>query len=85
MAAPRLRTIVLLIVLGMLALPRVVPTETRAGDPAVDPAATKILQRMTDYLGDGVQLQRFHDPVLVEFHRAGRELQVEGEWLGSDA
>jgi len=45
-----------LLALGALALSAIVPTEVRAQAPAVDPAATKILQRMTDYLGS---LQQF--------------------------
>ena len=37
--------------LMVLALAATVATDTRAQAPAVDPAATKILKRMTDYLG----------------------------------
>ncbi len=37
--------------LGVLALLAIVATEVRAQAPAVDPAATKILRRMTDYVG----------------------------------
>lgn len=38
-------------VLGVLALPATLATEVRAQAATVDPAATKILQRMTEYLG----------------------------------
>jgi hypothetical protein len=37
--------------LGVLALPATFATEVRAQAPAVTPAATKILQRMTEYVG----------------------------------
>lgn len=50
------RMVAALFVLGMLALAATVSTEVRAQAPAVDPAATKILQQMTDYLGG---LQKF--------------------------
>ena len=43
---------VALFALGVLALSTAVATEVRAQAPAVDPAATQILQRMTDYLGN---------------------------------
>ncbi|MEN8689997.1 MAG: DUF2092 domain-containing protein [Desulfobacterales bacterium] len=50
------RMVPALFVLGVLALAAIVSTEVRAQAPAVDPVATKILQRMTDYLGS---LQKF--------------------------
>jgi hypothetical protein len=40
-----------LFAVGVLALSATVSTEVRAQAPAVDPAATRILKRMTDYLG----------------------------------
>ena len=40
---------------GVFALAAIVATAVRAQAPAVDPAATKILQRMTDYLGSRQQ------------------------------
>ena len=40
-----------LFAVGVLALSATVSTEVRAQAPAVDPAATQILKRMTDYLG----------------------------------
>jgi len=45
------RMATVLFALGVLALSATVPTEVRAQAPAVDPAATQILKRMTDYLG----------------------------------
>jgi len=50
----RLSTV--LFALGVLVLAATVSTEVRAQTPAVDPAATQILKRMTDYLGG---LQKF--------------------------
>ena len=45
------RMAAILFMLGVFALSVPVSTEVRAQAPAVDPAATKILKRMTDYLG----------------------------------
>jgi hypothetical protein len=45
-----LRMAAALLAVGVLALSATVSTEVRAQAPAVDPAATKILKRMTDYL-----------------------------------
>jgi len=50
------RITVVLFALGVLALVATVSTEIRAQATAVDPAATQILQRMTEYLGS---LQQF--------------------------
>ena len=46
-----LRTTVAVFALGALALVAIVATEIQAQAPAVDPAATGILKRMTDYVG----------------------------------
>ena len=46
-----LRMAAALFAVGVFALSATVSTEARAQAPAVDPAATKILKRMTDYLG----------------------------------
>lgn len=46
----KFRIAAVLFALGILALSATVSTEVRAQAPAVDPAATQILQRMTDYL-----------------------------------
>lgn len=45
------RMATVLIALGVFTLAATVSTEVRAQAPAVDPAATRILKRMTDYLG----------------------------------
>jgi hypothetical protein len=58
---------------GALALSATVSTEVRAQAPAVDPAATQILQRMTDYLGSlqlfSVHTQNTLEDVLDSGHR----------------
>lgn len=51
MRALRIRMAPALLALGALALSAIVSTEARAQAPALDPAATRILKRMTDYLG----------------------------------
>jgi hypothetical protein len=68
-----LRMAAALFALGVLALSATVPTEVRAQAPAVDPAATQILQRMTDYLGSlrqfSVHTQNTLEDVLDSGHR----------------
>ena len=67
------RLAVALFALGVLALSATVSPEARAQTPAVDPAAVKILQRMTDYLGSlkefGVHTQNTLEDVLDSGHR----------------
>jgi hypothetical protein len=64
---------VALFALGVLALSTAVATEVRAQAPAVDPAATQILQRMTDYLGNlkkfSVHTQNTLEDLLDSGHR----------------
>ncbi len=67
------RITVALFALGVLALVATVPTEIRAQSPAQDPAVTRILQRMTDYLGSlqqfSVHTQNTLEDVLDSGHR----------------
>jgi len=62
-----------LFVLGVFALSATVSTEVRAQAPALDPAATKILKRMTDYTGGlkqfSVRTQSTFEDVLDSGHR----------------
>ena len=62
-----------LFALGVLALSATISTEVRAQTPTVDPAATQILQRMTDYLGSlqqfSVHTQNTLEDVLDSAHR----------------
>lgn len=59
--------------LGVLVVSATIATEIRAQSPAVDPAATKILQRMTDYLGGlqqfSVHTQNTLEDILDSGHR----------------
>lgn len=52
----KFRTAATMFALGILVLAATVSTDVQAQDPHVDPAATQILKRMTDYLGG---LQKF--------------------------
>jgi hypothetical protein len=58
---------------GVCALAAIVSTEVRAQAPAVDPAATRILQRMTDYLSSlkqfSVHTQNTLEDLLASGHR----------------
>jgi hypothetical protein len=62
-----------LFAVGVLALSAAVSTEVGAQAPAVDPAATKILKRMTDYLGSlkqfSVRTQNTIEDLLDSGHR----------------
>jgi len=51
MAIMNSRMVSALSALGVLALSVTVTTPVRAQTPAVDPATTQILKRMTDYIG----------------------------------
>jgi len=69
----KLKTAVRLIALMVFALSAIVFTEVRAEAPAVDPDATEILKRMTDYLGSlkqfSVHTQNTLEDVLDSGHR----------------
>jgi hypothetical protein len=73
MSRLNLRRGVALFALGVLALSATVSTEARAQAPAVDPAATQILQKMTDYLGSlkqfSVHTQNTLEDLLDSGHR----------------
>jgi hypothetical protein len=62
-----------LLAVGVFALSAIVSTEVWAQAPAVDPAATKILQRMTDYLSSlkqfSVRTQNTLEDLLESGHR----------------
>jgi hypothetical protein len=66
------------LVLAMLALSASVPAEVLAQTPAVDPAATQILKRMTDYLGSlrqfSVRTQNTLEDLLDSEHRVDHEI-----------
>lgn len=66
--------------LAVLILAATVPTEARAQTPAVDPAATRILQRMTGYLGSlqqfSVQTQNTLEDELGSGHRIDHDISA---------
>jgi hypothetical protein len=66
-----------LFALGALALAATFPIDVRAQAPAVDPAATKILKRMTDYLG-GLKAFSVHTQNTIE------DLLAPGERIDID-
>jgi hypothetical protein len=74
------RRAAVLLTLGVLALSASVSTEVRAQAPAVDPAATQILQRMTDYLGSlkqfTVHTQNTMEDVLDSGHRVDLDVSA---------
>ena len=51
MSTLKFRTLAVLVTFGVLALSAILAAEVRAQTPTVDPAATQILKRMTDYVG----------------------------------
>lgn len=75
------RMAVTLIALVVFALSTTVPQKTRAEAPGVDPAATEILMRMTDYLGSlkqfSVQTQNTLEDVLATGHRIDLDVSAE--------
>ena len=74
-------TVVTLFALVIFALSATVPTETRAEASAVDPSATEILKRMTDYLGSlkqfSVQTQNTLEDLLVSRHRVDLDVSAD--------
>jgi len=73
MSTLKVRTAAVLFLLGALVFSAVLAAEVRAQTPAVDPAATKILKRMTDYVGSlkqfSVRTQNTLEDVLDSGHR----------------
>ena len=67
--------------LGVLVLSATIATEVRAQAPAVDPTATQILQRMTDYLGSlkqfSVHTQNTLEDLLESGHRVDFDVSVD--------
>ena len=76
-----LRTTVAVFALGALALVAIVATEIQAQAPAVDPAATGILKRMTDYVGSlkkfSVHTQNTIEDELESGHRVDFDVSAD--------
>lgn len=66
-----------LFAIGVLALSATVPTEVRAQAPAVDPAATQILKRMTDYLGSLKQFSVHTQNTLEDVRDSGHKADFD--------
>lgn len=75
------RAVATLFALVVITLSTTIPGETRAEPLAVDPAATEILQRMTDYLGSlkqfSVQTQNTLEDMLATGHRVDLNVSAE--------
>jgi hypothetical protein len=80
MGTLNIRMATVLFALGVLALSATVATEVRAQAPPVDPAATRILQRMTDYLGSlrqfSVRTQVTIEDLLESGHRVDFDISA---------
>lgn len=77
MIAVNLRMAAALCALGTIALSVTAPTDVGARAPAVEPDATRILKRMTDYLG---RLQRFS----LDTENMLEDVLVSGEKIQND-
>ena len=75
------RAIVTLFALAIFTLSTTVPVETRAEPLTVDPAATEILKRMTDYLGSlkqfSLQAQNSLEDILPTGHRVDLDISAD--------
>ena len=63
--------------LAVLTLSVSFATQTRAQAPAVDPAATQILQRMTDYLGSLKQFNLHTQNTLEDVLESGHRVDID--------
>jgi len=77
MSAKHFRMAAALLALAVLALPVTLATEVRAQAPAVDPAATKILQRMTEYVGSLKQFSVRTQNTLEDLLDSGQRVDIE--------
>lgn len=63
--------------LSAVALAATLSTEVRAQTPAVDPAATQILKRMTDYLGSLKQFSLHTQNTLQDVIESGQRIELD--------
>lgn len=77
MAAVNFRMAAVWFALGALALAATGSTEVRAQAPAVEPAATRLLQRMTDYLGSLQQFSLDTQNTFEEVLESGQKIQFD--------
>jgi hypothetical protein len=72
-----IRMAAVLFAVGVFALSATVSTEVRAQDPAVDPAATKTLKRMTDYLGSLKQFSVRTQSTIEDLLESGHKVDLD--------
>ncbi len=72
-----LRMTAVLLAVGVLGLSVTVSTEVRAQTPAVDPAATQILKRMTDYLGSLKQFSVHTQNTIEDVLDSGQRIDLD--------
>jgi hypothetical protein len=77
MSTLKVRTLGVLVAFGALALSAIVVAEVRAQTPAVDPAATQILKRMTDYLGSLKQFSVHTQNTIEDVLDSGQRIDLE--------
>ena len=77
MSRLKFRMAAALFALGALALSATVSTEVRAQTPGVDPAATKILKRMTDYVGSLKQFSVHTQNTLEDLLDSGQRVDLD--------
>jgi hypothetical protein len=77
MSTLKVRTLGVLVAFGALALSAIVVAEVRAQTPAVDPAATQILKRMTDYIGSLKQFSVHTRNTLEDALDAGNRIDLD--------
>jgi len=73
----KFKTVVPLILLVVLTMSVTIFTETRAQTPAVDPAATEILKRMTNYLGSLKQFSVHTQNTLEDELDSGHRIDLD--------
>jgi len=77
MTARRFRMAPAWLALGALALSATVSMEVRAQAPAVDPAATRILKRMTDYMGSLKEFSVHTQNTIEDLLAPGERIDLE--------
>jgi hypothetical protein len=73
----KLRTVAVLFMLAALAFSAMVAAEVRAQTPVVDPAATQILKRMTDYVGSLKQFSVHTQNTLEDVLDSGNRIDLD--------
>ena len=77
MSALKVRTVAVVVASGALALLAILAAEVRAQTPAVDPAATQILKRMTDYVGSLKQFSVHTQNTLEDALDSGNRIDLD--------